>query len=51
MSAKHGDGGVGFWWKDIDKCVGVAVESDGGGWLELLAIEGGKDANDIVGAG
>jgi hypothetical protein len=29
----------------------VAVESDGGGRLEEFAVDGGEDADDIVGAG
>lgn len=26
----------------------MTVEGDGGGWLEKLAIEGGKDSDDII---
>lgn len=29
----------------------MTVEGDGGGGLELLAVEGGEDTDDIVGAG
>jgi hypothetical protein len=39
MIAKHRDRGVGLWRQNIHKGVGVAVKRDGGGGLELLAVE------------
>lgn len=51
VGAEHGDGGVSFGGEDVDEGIGVAVEGDRGGGLELLAVEGGQDADDVVAAG
>lgn len=49
--AHESDAGVRLRGQDADEGVGVAVEGDGGGGLQLLAVEGGEDANEVVGAG
>jgi hypothetical protein len=46
--AEHGNGRVCLWRQNIDKGIGMTVQGDGGGWLELLAVKCGKDANDII---
>lgn len=48
--AQHGNRGVSFRGENIDQGVGVTVEGDRRGWLQLLAVECRKDANDIIGA-
>ena len=37
--------------QNVNKSVGVLVKSDRGRGLEELAIQGGQDANVVVGAG
>lgn len=39
--AQHRDAAVGFRGQDVDQSVGVAVQGDGGGGLEQLAIQRG----------
>jgi hypothetical protein len=48
---QHSNRGVCFGRKDVDERVGVSVEGDRGGRLQLLTVECGKDADDVVGAG
>lgn len=46
--AQHRNRRVGLGRQDVNESVGVTVESDRGGRLELFAIEGGQDTDDII---
>lgn len=48
---QHSNRGVCFRREDVDERVGVPVEGDRGGGLQLLTVECGKDADDVIGAG
>lgn len=48
---QHSNRRVCFRGKDVDERVGVSVEGDRGGWLQLLTVECGKDADDVIGTG
>jgi len=49
--AQHRNRRVGLGRKDVNESVGVTVESDRGGWLELFAVERGQNADNIIRAG
>lgn len=51
VGAQHGNRGIGLGRENVDEGIGVSVEGDRGGSLELFAVEGGEDSDDIVGAG
>jgi hypothetical protein len=51
VCAKHGNRRVGFGWQDVDECIGVAMECDGGGGFEEFTVEGAEDADYVVGTG
>jgi hypothetical protein len=42
---------ISFRGEDVDKGIGVTMKGNGGGWLELLAVQSRQDADDIVRAG
>ena len=48
--AEERDAGVGLRWKNVDEGVGVAVERDGSGGLEKLAVDGAEDSDVVVGS-
>lgn len=50
VSAKHRDRRVSLGGKNVDERVGVTVEGNRGRGLQELAVEGGQDAHNIVGA-
>lgn len=46
---EQGDGGVSLGRQDVHQGVGVAVQRDGGAWLEELPVQRGQDAHVVVG--
>lgn len=48
VCTEHCDRRIGFRRKDVNKGIGVAVKSNGGGGFELFAIESGKYSDDII---
>lgn len=49
VGGHEGDGRVGFRGQHVDERVGVAVQGDGGGRAQQLAVDGGQDADLVVG--
>jgi hypothetical protein len=48
VGAQHGNGGVGLGRENVNEGIGVSVEGDRGGGLELLAIEGRENPDDVI---
>lgn len=51
VGAEHGNRGIGLRREDVDQGIGVAVQGDRRGRLELLTVEGREDTDDVVGTG
>ena len=51
ISSQHGDGTVSFRRQHIHQGVTVLVERHAGAGLEQLSVQGGEDADVVVGAG
>lgn len=49
VGGHEGDGGIGFGGQHVDQGVGVAVQGDRGGRAQQLAVDGGQDADLVVG--
>lgn len=48
MFTEHGDRRVRLRRKDVDKGVGVAVQCNGRGWLQFLAVERGENSHNVI---